>query len=287
MPVQAAAVYSRPMQPPRVYSPEQTAAHINTLLQNLNFVHDRTNILMSKIAELEVELAMHRMGRQPTMPPRFRAQFSEDMVLWSLFKPEYLAGKPLGLVIEVGAFDGLSFSVSYGLECAGWPCLLIEGIPQRAEQCKANRPGARVVHAALGRPGAPATTQFTVVDDQFGGMLSYNNSDKSHIAQIAANQQRTTTHTVPQTTMNELLRDETREIDIAVIDVEGGEPELLAGFDLLRYKPKVLLIEDNTRLENSPVHIFMSTQPYTLATWVNCNRLYIRTDLASWLARLE
>ncbi len=275
------------MQLQRVYSPEQTAAHINALMQNLDIVHSRTSTLLSKVAELEVELAMHRMGRQPTKPVQFRSQYSEDVVLWSLFKPEYLAGKPLGLVIEVGAFDGMQFSVSYSLECAGWPCLLIEGIPQRAEQCKTNRPDARVVHAALGRPGAPSTTQFTVVDDQFGGMLSYNNSDKSHIAQIAANQQRTTVHTVPQTTMNELLRDETREIDVAVIDVEGGEPELLAGFDLLRHKPKVLVIEDNSRAENSPVQMFMSTQPYVLASWVSCNRLYIRADLTSWLARLQ
>jgi len=49
---------------------------------------------------------------------------------------------------------------------------------------------------------------------------------------------------VRQSTLDALLADEgVSTIDVLVIDTEGFEAEVLAGFDLRRWKPKVLIIE--------------------------------------------
>ena len=57
----------------------------------------------------------------------FRSQFGEDALLWDFF-----AGQLDGFFIEVGAFDGYNYSVSYAFECIGWDGLLIEAHPDLA-----------------------------------------------------------------------------------------------------------------------------------------------------------
>lgn len=268
---------------------EQLAAQLNAMGQNFQVIYDRLIAAHRRVSALEADRLMRSLGRTIDKPIEFRSQFAEDACLWDLLHHELEAGKPQGLIIEVGAFDGVSFSASFGLERCGWKCLLIEAIPMRFEQCKRNRPDARVVHAALGAPGAPATAEFTVVDDHWGGMLSYLTADADHKAAIEANKQKSTKVTVPRTTMNALLEQHPGpfEIDAAIIDVEGGEPDLIAGFDLLKWKPKVLMIEDNHQQSGTPIDLVMRAQPYSFIGMIAVNRLYIRSDLAStWAKRL-
>jgi FkbM family methyltransferase len=191
----------------------------------------------------------------------------------------------VGFFIEVGAFDGVRFSVTYILEAMGWTGLLIEAIPERFEACRAARPRSRVVHAALGPRGSAGTTSFNFVQDDFGGMLSYHKAKPAHTGMLDASGLKRTPVTVPLTSMDELLRDHKGEIDAAVIDVEGGELDLLQGFDLLRHRPKLLMLEDNTFGKDPALDQHMRTQPYVLAGWVHLNRVYVRADLIEMLAR--
>ncbi len=235
-----------------------------------------------RLYALEAERDMARAGRAPARPIEFRSQFGEDLIIWDAL------GRPLsGFFIEVGAFDGYSFSATYALECMGWTGLLVEGIPERCAECRARRPGSRVVHAALGAPGGPPASEFTVTDDPHGGMLSYLTSDESHKRGLVADRIKTRRVTVPRTTMNDLLQDHAGEVDAAVIDVEGGELDLLAGFDLARYRPKVVIIEDNSRADDSPLGRYMALQPYKPCGWAEVSRIYIRSDLPEAAARLR
>jgi FkbM family methyltransferase len=241
--------------------------------------------LRQRVLPLDAEKRLRDQGRAPRMPIEFRAQFAEDIALHSL-----LGDTPDGIIIEVGAFDGKTLSVSYALDAIGWDCLLIEAIPDRHAQCVNNRPHARVVHAALSHDDAPAELEFTITDDHFGGMLSYLTTDADHLAAIKDNKNPTRQVRVPVTTMNALLEGETRPIAAASIDVEGGEVDLLKGFDLARHRPRILIIEDNTRSKPgpakvSPVERYMLTQPYTYVGFIGCNRLYIRADLTDLIAR--
>lgn len=250
---------------------------IHGLLSQLNL---RDHLITQRIAAIEARERLREIGRPPTMPIEFRAQSGEDAVIWDL-----LGGQTEGFFIEVGAFDGYHFSVTYALEAIGWKGLLIEAIPERAEQCKARRPNSRVVNAALSRRGSTGTATFNITEDQYGGMLSYLNADKQYLNEMGIADMPKRQVTVPLTTMDDLLAGHTGPIDVASIDVEGGEVQLLQGFDLLKWKPRVLLLEDNSRGRNPALAEYMKTQPYTQIAWLEFNRVYIRADETEILRR--
>jgi FkbM family methyltransferase len=226
-----------------------------------------------RVAVLEATSALRDAGRKPAMPVEFRSQFGEDTLAWEL-----LGGQLEGFFIEVGAFDGYNASVTYAFESIGWKGLLVEAIPERYRQCAARRTNSRVVHAALSGRGARGTTTFTVTEDAYGGMLSYLDKNTVHAQNVAASSR--TEVTVPLTTMNDLLADHPGEVDLAVIDVEGGELLVLDGFDLGRYRPKLLLIEDNLGGGDPLLTQHMQSQPYRMLGWLEVNRVYAREDLA-------
>jgi FkbM family methyltransferase len=221
--------------------------------------------------------ALAAARREPVYPVEFKSQFGEDALIWTL-----CAGQLDGFFIEVGAFDGYNYSATYALECVGWEGLLIEAIPERADECRARRTRSRVVHAALGAVhGGNAT--FTVTEDAHAGMFSYVAGIATQKKSVASTPSRIVS--VPLTTMNELLGDRREAIDAAVIDVEGSELSLLAGFDLRKYRPKVLLIEDNSRGSDSTLADYMTGFPYTQIAWLKVNRVYVREDLAAVCAQ--
>jgi FkbM family methyltransferase len=257
-------------------SPDQ----IQTLQNQMNWLQEQVTTTRARVCALEARELLDKAGKREQLPVEFRSQFGEDVWIWDLL------GRSLeGFFIEVGAFDGYHYSVSYALEAMGWRGLLIEALPGPYEACRARRMNSRVVHSALARRGSPATMEFVNVQDQYGGMLSYLGSPKSTadhakiIEQQGFQKQRIS---VPVTTMNALLESYTpsppARIDAAVIDVEGAEVDLLDGFDLKKWKPSVLMLEDNTGREDSPLGRYMQSQPYGQIAWVGVNRVYIHEE---------
>jgi FkbM family methyltransferase len=235
--------------------------------------------IRSRVWRLELLQLLQAQGRTPQLEPRFGSQFGEDVALWDIF-----AGQPTGFFIEVGAFDGVSISVSYPFEAYGWTGLLIEPIPERYEQCRKNRPHSRVVNTAVSKRGAAPTATFEIVEGDAGwNMHSYLNTDALHMSRIAGQKRRQIS--VAVTTMDELLKDHRGAIDFAVIDVEGGELELLDGFDLLKHKPRVMLIEDNSGGQDPKLPNYINNFPYDFIGWIGVSRLYIHKNEPELRAR--
>jgi len=78
-------------------------------------------------------------------------------------------------------------------------------------------------------------------------MLSYLELTPAHRARLArAGSVLTDSVTVPVRTLDELLVDHVGDVDLVVLDVEGAELAVLEGFSLGRWRPRALLIEDNS-----------------------------------------
>lgn len=254
---------------------------ITELKASVDAAHRNATELRRRVGELEARLALIDAGGKPRFPVKFRAQFHEDTYLWDLFE-----GKIDGFFIECGAFDGLSLSVSYAFEAVGWTGLLVEALPERARACAANRPGSRVVNAAIGGRDAKGEVEFIVTDDQWGGMLSYCNTTRHHLEAVERANVPRKKVSVPYTCFNELLKDHSGPIDFAVLDVEGGEVPLLEGFDLHRFKPRVLVIEENTwDVPVSPIQAYLRMQPYAEIGLIACNRIFVRADETALIDR--
>lgn len=266
------------------HSPSHLDARLNQLHGGLLQMWRQLLRARRSLSAFEARDRLAAAGRAPTLPIEFRSQYGEDVAAWDIL------GKPLdGFFIEVGAFDGLSYSTTYALEAIGWKGLLVEPIAARAEACRKNRPNSRVVHSALGPPNAPREITFNVVDDQYGGMLSYAEglSQGHHVDQVNAAGSRKTSVRVPLTTLDSLLEGHTGPIDLVSIDVEGAEIGLLEGFDIARWKPRVMLIEDSTFGNSPALDRLLARAPYTLRGWVESSRVCVRSDEREILERTE
>lgn len=247
--------------------------------QMLNYMHS----MAARLSAQEALSVLAQRGRKPQLEVKFRSQFGEDQWLWNLFHDQ-----ADGFFIEVGAFDGRTLSVSWLFEAIGWKGLLIEPIPARYEQCKACRPNSRVVNAAVSKKGSSGTATFEVLEsagDDFTELMSYYKATPKHYQQTANAKHKKIT--VPLTCMNDVLGDISHAIDFAVIDVEGHEMDLFDGFDLDKYRPRAMVVEDNQEGKDTSIPKLMAKHGYRDLGWLAVNRLYIREDDTALLNKLK
>ncbi len=87
---------------------------------------------------------------------------------------------------------------------------------------------------------------------------------------------------VPTATMNSLLESHPggppAAIDVAVIDVEFHEIEFLKGFDLVKWKPRLIMIEDDTANPRQDLTAYFATQPYEWVGAIQDSRLLVHKD---------
>ena len=150
-----------------------------------------------------------------------------------------------GFFIEAGANDGYRMSNTYLLERRyGWHGLLVEPIPKLAALCSSRRTRSKTFQCALVAEGVGGETiaiQYADGHSVVGGGISHDDWS------IAAGWGVEDTYMldVPTRTLTGLL-DEIRapaRPDLLSLDVEGYEPQALAGLDLARYRPRYVLIE--------------------------------------------
>jgi FkbM family methyltransferase len=155
-----------------------------------------------------------------------------------------------GFFVEAGANDGFQQSNTYYLErFHGWRGILIEPIPELYAEAVDERPASRVVNAALVSPeDAGGTIQM-----RFGGLMSIvagsrgsRHTDLEYLEGGFALEAEKASYDVqvPARTLSEIL-DEVKppKIDLLSLDVEGFEPQALAGLDFDRHAPDHMLVE--------------------------------------------
>ena len=220
-----------------------------------------------------------------TLEHLFKAQFGEDRILWQVFRQ-----RPTGYFIEVGAYDGVTLSNTYFLEQMGWRGLLIEPILPLCQKAAAARSRSRVIHTAASKRGSRGTATFTVTQNV--PVLSFLKADQAHIDRCRREGANLVEIEVPVTTLNDILRYERRNpsphggpwipnhgwgIDLVSIDTEGAELDVLDGFDLDRFKPRLLLIE-NDRASGSEIDPYLGARGYRKFHRQKINDFYVRQD---------
>ncbi len=158
-----------------------------------------------------------------------------------------------GVFVEAGANDGMSESNTYYFERnLGWSGLLVEPVPQLAAEARRNRPTAIVEQCALVAKGDPRET----VDINSAGLFSFipgargsQAADDAHLsfaAQYLPDGESPRMVSVPTATLGDLLRRHGFErVDLLSLDVEGFEPQALAGLDFDNLAPTWILVEAN------------------------------------------
>lgn len=163
-------------------------------------------------------------------------------------KEAFFAGASTGYFVEVGANDAQLHSQTWHLEQRGWSGVLIEPQPDLAENIRQRR-AAKVYAVACSSPSNAGTTMLLNVAGAHSslqeGFFVFGMTRQGIIE-------------VPVRTLDEVLVDAKAPtpVDFMSIDVEGHEIDVLDGFDIARWQPRLLLIEDhamNTRLHRALV----------------------------------
>jgi FkbM family methyltransferase len=222
--------------------------------------------LRARLAELVPIAEQHPAVEGP------HAQFGEDRILAGIF-----AGRDHGWCAEVGAYDGRTGSATLLFEESGWDCLLVEPIPECVDQIRRNR-SCVVEHCAASSSEGQVT--FYVADGV--PQMSTVETDAAHhrwIEDVGGTVREITVRTAP---LDDLLDAAGfPELQFLTIDVEGHELEVLRGLTLERFRPRIVIIEDNARSSSSDVKRHMAAHGYLNFNRTGVNDWYAHRDDAA------
>lgn len=156
---------------------------------------------------------------------------------------------PKGQFVEFGAFDGELYSNTSGLADLGWKGLYIEPNPEFSAKCRERHSKNQVV--VLPYAVGPDERMITL---NLGGAYStaseetkkiYNNNELFHVEVGEKSIQ------VQQRKLHDMLVENHVQpgFEVMVVDIEGFEWEALRNFDILHWKPRVVIIEIEDRHE--------------------------------------
>ena len=147
-----------------------------------------------------------------------------------------------GTFVEVGAFDGESFSNTSGLADFGWQGLYIEPIAELAEQCKQRHANNQVQVVACGVGEKPDEIELNMS----GQLSTFSQDTKDAYGSIAwasdfqFEPRRVSIDTLPN--ILEKIRFPTK-FDLLVVDVEGFEEQVFNGIDLKTLDITMIIVE--------------------------------------------
>lgn len=149
-----------------------------------------------------------------------------------------------GFFVEVGAYDGESYSNTSCLADVGWSGLYIEPITEFADRCALrHRKNSRVQVVNCAASDEVENIRIflgdvftTVVDAQVADYEKISGANGLHRGEMRE---------VPAAPLDVILdrNNVAPRFDLLVIDVEGAEEKVMRGFTLDRWLPKAILIE--------------------------------------------
>jgi FkbM family methyltransferase len=207
------------------------------------------------------------------------AQNLEDYHLDLVF-----ADQATGTYVDVGGGHPVADNVSFWFYLKGWRGLVVEPQQALADVYAHVRPRDRTVCCLAGR--ADGEAEFHVVDKLHG----FSSMVREHAAGAESFGAGFKTTCMPVHTLSGLL-DEARlgAIDFLKIDVEGAEADVLAGLDLQRFRPRIVLIE--AVAPGSMAEAWGTWEPdllaqgYRFAFFDRLNRFYVANEAAELAAR--
>lgn len=208
------------------------------------------------------------------MPPAmYYSQFGEDRILFGL-----LGFKKDGWCVEVGANDGVHGSTTLYFEKLGWTCVLIEPNPDLAAKLRAER-SAKVFEYAASSDAGEATL-LVAEGAEFAHGVSTVCVGEEAVAKLNSYGFSARPVAVRSARLDAILDEaEARPpIDFMSIDVEGHELEVLKGFTVERWKPRIVIVEDNAQFADPAVRNHLARSGY---------RPFLRTGVNDWYARRE
>ena len=173
--------------------------------------------------------------------------YAEEWIFRDFFKDQRN-----GFFVDIGAGDYRHGNNTYFLELErGWRGIAVDAQERYGADYKSHRPATRFfalfvsdVSDADVRLHVPAAFPYAASDDRD---FAADHRRGGEITDIR----------VATITLNDLLqRERTERIDLLVMDIELAEPRALAGFDIDRYRPRLVCIESQPQVRQKILDYF-------------------------------
>ena len=192
------------------------------------------------------------------------SQLLEDFILFCIFYDI-----KNGFYIDVGAFDPNLISVTKAFYLRGWHGINIEPLPDKYLRLMKKR--KRDINLNVGAGKKEGNLSLYLYGD-------CSTTRKKYIKKLKFKKFiNIKIHTMKNICIKYVPKNET--IQFVKIDVEGGEKNVLLGYDFQNYRPKVFCIESIIPLTNIPTHQIwehiLFSNNYSFAYQYGINRYYI------------
>jgi FkbM family methyltransferase len=207
---------------------------------------------------------------------KFHSQVGQDRFLLENF----FRGKRQGVFVEIGAYDGETFSNSLFFERSmGWTGLCVEPLPSAFAKLKATR---KAICENVCVADFEGEAEFTEADDPGRNekMLSglSKQFDNRHLRFMESLEVARSTRMVQVTRLSKLLEKHGLfEIDYCSIDTEGAEIPILTELDFERFRIAVLTVEDNSEDKRLPK--LMAAKGYDVFARLDQDIVFKRNDV--------
>ena len=206
-----------------------------------------------------------------------------DPPLDRVLHERYFAGRQGGVFVECGAFDGLlECTCKFFEESLGWTGVNVEPSPPIFARLAANRPASRNLNAALAARDGHATFRG-VVHPEYGELCTNGslNHHPAHAAAIAEARWELRDHEVETITWPTLCaRAGLTRVDLLVLDVEGGELDVIEGMRGAAVLPGIICVEHG-HLGVAALRAAVEPLGYVHDGDVEVNSFFLRADIAA------
>lgn len=203
----------------------------------------------------------------------YYSQFGQDFYIL-----KYFNNKNDGFFIEIGAYNGVSFSNTKKMEDIGWDGICVEPNPVMFEKVEKARK-CHKYNVALAE--SDCEKEFVQISGNCA-VLSGIREDyhPEHVKRIEDEIQKDGGNIdnikVRAITFSTLMADfpHIKTIDYISIDTEGNEFKILKTIDFNKYDIKTLSIENN--YDDTEIREFMKNAGYRLKTKLGCDDIYVK-----------
>ncbi|MGH7993504.1 MAG: FkbM family methyltransferase [Limisphaerales bacterium] len=183
----------------------------------------------------------------------------ESLLVWQFF-----GCTRQGFFVEVGANHPTELNQTWFLEQQGWSGILVEPNPDLCELLLTQRPRSRTFQVAVGHAEQVGEVELLLGESHVPSTLKPLLGDPLSGVKIR----------VLLRTLDSILVEAGAErIDFLSIDVEGMELAVLQGFNLEKYVPRLILLEEQRR--DFKKHFYLRRHGYRLVKRTGLNNWYV------------
>lgn len=212
------------------------------------------------------------------------AQSGEDLIARFILdvlmipRPSYL---------DLGAYDAIQLSNTYHFYEQGSTGVCVEADPELASRIIKQRPNDRILNVAVSGQDR-GTRDFFLMSPPTLNTLSRAEAHRLEHEEACPIRGTTTVDVVP---VSEIVATHfaERSLDFLSIDVEGGDADIIAGFDFGLARPKVICVETlsysqtGLQTKSSSAAEILSAKGYMLYADTYINTIFV--DEAAWNRR--